>query len=423
MELGPIFRALFKSRTRFFLVVTEIALTLAIVVNCMNMIADQRNYLTRPTGLDEENLLVITSETFAPEFEDDGYTRNAYLEDLAAVRAMPGVSAAAGISAIPLSGGGSSTGRRALGSEGDTISVPYFTVSPEILETLGVELASGRSFRESDWGPAEERERRRIEAARLGLPAPEDDQEVIARDVLVTKSIAEAIYPDQDPLGKVIASRDGLGQDTIVGVIELMHCAWPLSSVHDRAMLRPGLPYSNRRSRYMVRAEPGAITTLYTALEEKLLEVNSGRIVTVATLKEIKHENMEEVGAMIKMLSGISFLLVTVTSLGIIGLTAFSVTQRTRQIGTRRALGATRWAVLRYFLVENWVITSIGLGFGLLLTYGLNFALAQVAGLPMITFPLMASGMVILWLVGLAATLASSLRSMSVSPVLATRTI
>jgi putative ABC transport system permease protein len=423
MEIGPIFRALFRSRTRFFLIVTEIALTLAIVVNCLNMIADQRSYLTRPTGLDEENLLVVLSEPFTQDFEDDTYTRNSYLEDVEALRAMPGVRSATGITAIPLSGGGSSTGRRPMGSTDDTTTVPYFMVGPDAVKTLGVQVTSGRDLVEEDWAPAEARERDRIAARQRGEEDQQDDQEVITANVLVTESIAGILFPGEDPLGKMITSRDGLIHETIVGVIDEMHCSWPMSNVHDRAMLVPGLPYSNRRSRYIVRAEPGMVDDLYTAIEEKLLAVNEGRILTVKTLEEIKHGNLEEVGAMIKMLSGISVLLVFVTSLGIIGLTAFSVTQRTKQIGTRRALGATRWAVLRFFLVENGLVTSMGLGFGLLLTYGLNFALAQVAGLPMIGLPLVGAGMAILWVVGFAATLGSAYRSMSISPVLATRTI
>lgn len=424
METGPIIRALFRSKTRFLLVVTEIALTLAIVVNCLNMIQDQRNYLTRPTGMDEENLITVASEPFAPEFEDRAYTRNAYREDVAALRALPGVRAATGIHAIPLSGGGSATGRKVLGSEEDTISAPYYVVGRDAVETLGVRLVEGRDFVDADFAWGEDREQKRIDAQQRGEEFTENDEdEVVVRNVLISKPFADKLFPDGDALGKVISSQDETSQNVIVGVMEEMHCSWPLSSVYDRTLLIPSVPYNLRRTRYLVRAEPGKVDELYRSIEERLLEVNSGRIVTVRTLKEIKGDNMEEVGAMIKMLGGISVLLVAVTSLGIIGLTAFSVTQRTRQIGTRRALGATRLAVLRYFLVENWIITSFGLAFGLILTYGLNFALSQVAGLPMIGVPLVASGMALLWAVGLAATLASAFRSMSISPVLATRSI
>ena len=165
------------------------------------------------------------------------------------------------------------------------------------------------------------------------------------------------------------------------------------------------------------------IDELYTRLETDLLDSNEGRLVTVRTLKEIKDETYSSVHAVTKMLGGVSVLLVVVTSLGIIGLTSFSVTQRTREIGTRRALGATRLAILRYFLVENWLITAMGLTLGILLTYGLNFALAHWSDVQTIGVPVVAGGMILIWCVGLLAALVPAIRGTSVSPVLATQTV
>ena len=209
----------------------------------------------------------------------------------------------------------------------------------------------------------------------------------------------------------------------MVGIIEHMHCAWPTSPLAERAMLYPDEPWSMRRARYLVRTEPGMIDELYTRLEMKLNESNEGRLITVRTLKEIKDETYSSVFAITKMLGAVSVLLVVVTSLGIVGLTSFSVTQRTREIGTRRALGATRLAILRYFLVENWLITAMGLTLGILLTYGLNFALAQWSDVQTIGVPVVAGGMILIWCVGLLAALVPAIRGTSVSPVLATQTV
>ena len=118
-----------------------------------------------------------------------------------------------------------------------------------------------------------------------------------------------------------------------------------------------------------------------------------------------------------------SVLLIVVTSLGIIGLTSFSVTQRTREIGTRRALGATRMNILRYFLVENWVITGTGLTVGILTTYALNFTLAHFADVSKISFPLVVEGMIGMWVIGLVAALVPAMRGSAVSPVVATRSV
>jgi putative ABC transport system permease protein len=409
MEIGPIFRALFHHKSRFWLITLEIALTLAIVANCVNMILDHRAKMLRPSGMDEENLLAVTSEPFAPDFEDEEYVQASYAEDLRALRALPGVRAAAGIHHFPLSGSGSATGRRVAGTEGEGLTIPYFRVGPDVLQTLGVELIQGRDFVDGDFQQED------LEYDEGGPPQ--------TRNVILTKEIADQLFPDGGAVGSIIEPKTGTSLDTVVGVVAKMHCSWPLHPFAERVILFPGEPANDRRSRYLVRAEPGSVDGLYTSLETELLRVNDGRIVKVRTLKEIKLNSYGELMAVSKMLGGLSVLLVIVTSIGIIGLTSFSVTQRTREIGTRRALGATRGAILRYFLVENWLITSVGLTLGLLATYGLNFALAHWADVARISWLQVAAGMVTFWLLGLLAALAPALRGTTVPPVVATRTV
>jgi putative ABC transport system permease protein len=122
-------------------------------------------------------------------------------------------------------------------------------------------------------------------------------------------------------------------------------------------------------------------------------------------------------------LTAVIFLLVTVTSIGIIGLTSFSVTERTRQIGTRRALGATRVDIVRHFLVENWMITGFGLALGLGLTIGLNVALTNAADAPKMDWYLLLGGTVLLWGTGIVAALLPAIRASKVAPEIATRTV
>jgi putative ABC transport system permease protein len=143
----------------------------------------------------------------------------------------------------------------------------------------------------------------------------------------------------------------------------------------------------------------------------------------VQTLAEVKADQYSDDVAFSQLLGGLSVLLVLVTSMGVVGLTSFSVTQRTHEIGTRRALGATRWAILRYLLVENWVVTTAGLTLGLILTLGLNFLLAKLANVPTVSALQIAAAMIGLWLVALLAALVPALRGMAVSPVIATRSV
>jgi putative ABC transport system permease protein len=188
-------------------------------------------------------------------------------------------------------------------------------------------------------------------------------------------------------------------------------------------LIFPGKPGSGRQVRFLVRTEPGAVEAVYAELEGVFRDVHPDRVITVKTMEEVKRDNYSKSLSVIKLLTAITVLLVLVTSLGIIGLTSFSVTQRPRQIGTRRALGATRGDILRYFLVENWVITGIGLALGVLMTFGLNYALVHVAEAPKMSWGLLALGALALWLTGIVAALAPALRATSVAPEIATRTV
>jgi len=410
MEIGPILRALINHRSRFWLITLEIALTLAIVANCVNMVLDQRARMLRPTGIDEQHLLVLRVEPFDKQFEDEQFLRATYEEDLRALRALPGVRAATAMQAVPLSGGGSATGRKAAGAEIDTLTAPYFIVGTDAVETLGLEIVEGRDFENTDF------------------PSDSDDEEkgpeYEGTNVILTRDLADLLYPDGDALGKQIESGGDDPQfDTVVGIVERMHGSWPMSQVAERVMLMPGSPARSRRINYLVRAEPQAMQALFKKVEDTLLAVHPGRLVRVQTMSEIKANTYSSLIAFTRLLGGLSVLLVVVTSLGIVGLTSFSVTQRTHEIGTRRALGATRLGILRHFLVENWLVTGIGLSLGLVLAVGLNFALAHWAEVPKIGVLQIAVGIGVLWVAGLLAALVPATRAMLVSPVIATRNV
>jgi putative ABC transport system permease protein len=119
MEIGPVFRALGRNKTRFGLIALEIALTLAIVANCVTMILDARRQITHPSGFDDENLLSVRSSPFAEAFREDGYLDNSLKQDLEALRAIPGVHAVSNSRFLPWQGGGSSTELRPAGSKGE----------------------------------------------------------------------------------------------------------------------------------------------------------------------------------------------------------------------------------------------------------------------------------------------------------------
>ncbi len=114
-------------------------------------------------------------------------------------------------------------------------------------------------------------------------------------------------------------------------------------------------------------------------------------------------------------------LLLLVTALGIVGLASFWVQQRTRQIGVRRALGATRLQILRYFQLENFLLVTVGIVLGMVLAYALNQLLMAKAELPRLPLYYLPFGAVSLWLLGQCAVFWPAQRAAAVPPALATR--
>jgi putative ABC transport system permease protein len=112
-----------------------------------------------------------------------------------------------------------------------------------------------------------------------------------------------------------------------------------------------------------------------------------------------------------------------VTALGIVGLASFWVQQRTKQIGVRRALGATRGQILRYFQTENFLLATLGIVLGMLGAYGLNQLLMshyEFPRLPAIYLPI---GAVVLWVLGQIAVFGPARRAGAVPPAVATRSV
>jgi putative ABC transport system permease protein len=139
------------------------------------------------------------------------------------------------------------------------------------------------------------------------------------------------------------------------------------------------------------------------------------------TLEAARDKYYRNDRAMAWMLVGVCLLLLVVTAVGIVGLTSFWVAQRTRQIGIRRAIGATRGDILRYFQAENFLIATFGIVLGMVLAFGLNLLLMlhyELGRLPGWYFPV---GAVTLWIIGQLAVLGPALRASNVPPVVATR--
>src|SRR5512134_2590772 len=201
MEMGPILRAMRRNKVRFGLIVMEVALTLAIVANCVAMIRDARATMTRVSGFDDANLVSVRSAPFEKAFREDGYIDNALAQDLQSLRAMPGVRAVSNTRFLPWQGGGGSTEMRVAGSKGEMLRTQIYNGDESTLDALGITLAEGRNF------TLEEVERDTLRLRELGSRQREMGQDGLPREkflqeVIITRAYGQLAFGDVPLLGR-----------------------------------------------------------------------------------------------------------------------------------------------------------------------------------------------------------------------------
>ena len=403
MEFGPIWRALRRNKSGYVLIALQIAVTMALMVNAIAIIQERSKLMARPSGIDEDNIFQLYTMTFDPEIEFEPMVA----ADLDAIRNYPGVSSAVMTNSVPLRQGGWSQGvQTEPGDDIDGTGTAIYFVDEHGVDTFGVNLIAGRNFTAN-------------EVAWFSDDGPKWPSSIIA-----TTALTSELFPDleaEQTVGKVVYIENNI-PITIVGVMERMQAPWKGWSGVERSMLVP-MKRGDTFARYVIRAEPGMRDKLMPEIEEMLARRDQGRIVDgTRSHNDIRARAYVDDSAMIKLLVFIVSLLTAITSLGIVGLASFSVARRTRQIGTRRALGATRPAILRYFLLENFLISSIGVLTGAVLAVGLNMWMVQAFELTPISWYIIPAAMVTLWLVGQGAVLGPARRASLVSPAIATRT-
>jgi len=411
MEFRPILNALMRNKTGLLLIALQVAITLAIVCNSVFIILQRIEKVNRPSGMDETSLFTITSLGFAQDFDLRGSLR----QDLEALRTIPGVVDATTINSVPLSNGGWSEGIATVPEsvpeeQRKNTQTSIYILDEHGVNTLGAHLVAGRNFTADD------------------ISYRSRDDKGTPNSVIVTQALADQLYPDGNAVGKPIYS--GLGgkgsSSTIVGVLERLQAPWVGWDKVEHAMLVPQYQDGefDSSARYLIRTEPGRRDEVMKEAERKLGAINTGRIVRgLRSIEEVRGESYRQDRAMTIVLTTVIFSLLAVTGLGIVGMVSFWVTRRVKQIGTRRALGARRFDIRRYFMIENVIVVGIGIALGLLLTYGFNLWLMKHYELPRLAWYYAPLGALTVLLLGQLAVFGPATRASRVSPAVATRTV
>lgn len=404
MEIGPICRALARNKLGAALVALQIAFTMTVIINAIFIINERNTLMGKASGMDDANLFHVTIVGVGDDYNEEVVTA----DDLALLRGMPDIIDASVINAIPVSGGGSSTGVRVVeGEDTPSTGAAFYRSDPHVIASLGLDLIAGENFVPSDQRYAYE-----------GGP-PLTDKTIISR------ALAEQMWPDltvNDVVGQTLFV-GGTTPMQVIGIVETLQAPWPTMTLVERSLITTEQSIDNF-SRYMVRTEPGARDRVMGQVEDLLVEAYPNRVIRdLRSMTETRERTFQVDNALTTILWVVVITLMVINAMGIVGLAVFSINRRRKQIGTRRALGATRPQVLRYFLLENFFISAIGVVVGALLTVALSIVLTTQFNMPVMAWYYTPLGALALILVGQLAALGPSSRATRISPATATRSV
>lgn len=401
MEIRPILSALLRNRAGAILVAIQIAITLAIVVNAIYVTQQRVMHIGRPSGLDEQNIFSFWVTTYEKDFDFLGMVQ----ADMALLREMPGIVDAAPINQMPLSGSGSSTIFYSQpGKKGESSPANYFKTDDHPVGALGLTLSEGKSFEPTD------------------VQFLEEPDQTWAPVGLISSGLARALFKDEPALGKTFYD-DQDHPIRVIGVISHMHGSWVGWDKVDRVLLTPRI-HEPPSTQYVIRTVPGEIDRVMADVEVALRKRDPNRVVGEAQkLTEEKNRSYSGDSLMAVTLTTVTALVLVFSALGIFGLATFNVNSRIRQIGTRRAIGARRLDIVRYFMTENWLVTSVGVFVGCGLALAAGFWLSNEYQMPRLDLYYLVGGVLGLWVVGQLAAWQPSRRAAKVSPAMATRNV
>jgi len=402
MDLGPVISSLMRNKTGAILVALQIAVTLAIVINSLYIIVLRVEKINRETGIDVKNVIVAYERSFGENVD----LVDSITNDLKLIKSIPGVVTATVSNQVPLSGSGSGTGLRTVADETiEAVSTARYRWGTDGLDSLGVKLSRGRNFLPEE-----------VDYILLGSDPPAPPS------ILVTQTLADDLFGEEDALGKTVYW-GSMEPSTIVGIIGKMHGSWVGWDKLDNVVIQPGMP-AFPTNKFIIRVEPGMRDEMIPIIEKALGESNRSRVVkSVRSLEEMAARSYRRDRGMAIILSIVISLLIGLTALVIVGLTSFHVTQRTKQIGTRRALGARRIDIVRQFMLENWLITTVGAVFGIILTVLVAYWLEVSFELQRLDWRYLPAGIFSLWVLSSLAVLEPARRAASVPPAVATRSV
>jgi putative ABC transport system permease protein len=409
VNVYPVLVALRRHKAAVILIVLQIALTLAIVANAFFFIGHTIERMSRPTGLEEQGLIWILQKLPAQSGGDDAAAieRLDALQrtDLETLRKLPDVQDVAASTSLPQHQG-NDAGDISLDADrkGKLVHAAYYYGDEHLRATFGLHLIAGRDFVATE--------------IQHGHGSPGSPV------VIVSKPVADQLFPGGNALGQKVY-QDGKPA-TIVGIVERLQTpmskdsSWALNSV-----IEP-LRADGFWAGYVARVRPSRTAEAIRDIHKALFAENPMRRMPepwagIHSFSELHARAFGQERGIALLMSVICVILLSVTAAGIVGLTSLWVGQRTRQIGVRRAIGARKIDILRYFQIENLLIAGGGAVVGTLFAFGLSDWLMRNYEMMRLPPFYVGLGVVAMLVLGQAAVLVPARRASNVPPFVAAR--
>jgi predicted permease len=390
-------------RLRGALVIAQIALTMVLLV-CAGLVWKSFAAITRVNpGIQIENTLSMVL-TLSPTRYDTGPKRTDYYKQvLERVSAVPGVESVAFTQTMPFTWGIPAS-FSVYGVPDDTAKLPpayYDSISPSYFATMHIPLIAGRTFAETDDGTA---------------PSV----------IVLSQSAAKKFFPTEDPLGKRLTLPPGRQQTTptaleVIGIVgdvprDGLNTVTPYqvyASLNQR-----GWPFAT----LLVRS-PMPVESLSKTIQRAIWEFNPEQTISnVTPVRTLVKQTLTQPQLYLTLFSLFALLALLLASIGLYGLIAYSVAQRTREFGIRYALGAQVGDVLRLVIGQGARLTALGLALGVLAAAGVARLMETLLFRTTAYDPMVFGGVVfVLAVIGLLAALLPALRATKADPVAALR--
>ncbi len=401
LQIKPIISTLMRNKSGPILLLIQIILSVAIVANASFIISERLNLMARDSGIAESEVFDFSVYNFDSDIDFSAQNSR----DMQTIRDLPGVIGATTTSMTPLSGGGWMSGFIA-GETEETAKTSHAAIyygDEQMVKTLGVKLIAGRNFYE--------------EEIQQKIPN-------LANRAIVTQAFAKEVWGDAPAVGQIMYAAD-FGEEPVevVGVVETLQGAWVNNDELENSVIlnvELAFPFT----KFLVRAEEGTLAQLKEAIPAALHKDNINRVINdFSLISEHRKRVYRNHELMATVLSMMVVLLLLITSLGLAGMVMFNIERRTKQIGTRRALGAKKRDIISFFLVENYIICIVGGVIGGLVAVQLGQQLMSIYSLPKLEpiYPLVTiAGLMVLTTI---AVILPARKAANISPAIATRSV